>query len=117
MLISDSQHVMPPEWKYVPLKKTNIHPIRWSEFLYEMIKNFKDSTPENNALIVTHGGMIRVITKHLLQFSSRPLGLNLAHCGIGNNSISVFELEVSDAEIVNCDVVKVFDCKHLQRSC
>ena len=91
--------------------------VRWCEFLYEMIKNFKDSTSEKTVLIVTHGGMIRVITKYLLQFSSRPLGLNLAHCGIGNNSISVFELEVSDSKIVNCDVVKVFDCKHLARSC
>ena len=82
-----------------------------------MLKNFKDDTSEKNVLIVTHGGMIRVITKHLMQFSSRPLGLNLAHCGIGNNSISVFELEVSDSDIINCDVVKVFDCKHLARAC
>ena len=82
-----------------------------------MIRNFKDKSAEKNVLIVTHGGMIRVITRHLLQYSSRPLGLNLAHCGIGNNSISVFELEVSNSEIVNCDVVKVFDCKHLARSC
>lgn len=104
---------------------------RWCDFLSETLTSHvarrskeyhstNSSSPqqEENMLVVTHGGMIRTITRHLLQFSPRPLGLNLNKCCINNNSISQFELEIDDnnqsATVPrNCDVVKVFDCKHL----
>lgn len=95
---------------------------RWTEFLTDLITELytdigsDDDKTLYNILLVTHGGMVRNIAAHLLTHSDIPLGMNVQKCGIGNNSISVFDVRLEGAQIVDCDFERVFDCKHLRQS-
>jgi len=94
---------------------------RWTDFLADLIGELykeiasDDDTTLYNILLVTHGGMVRNIAAHLLTHSDIPLGMNVQKCGIGNNSISVFDVRLKGGEIVDCDFERVFDCKHLRQ--
>jgi len=91
---------------------------RWREFFSKMIS---DITPTHSAhdktyniLLVTHGGMVRIIAADLQRFSKRAVTVQKSRTL--NTSISIFDLVLREEGIVSCDFVSIFGSKHLENS-
>jgi len=93
---------------------------RWRDFFTKMIS---DITPTRSAhasdktyniLLVTHGGMVRIIAADLQRFSKRAVTVQKSRTL--NTSISIFDLILREERIVGCDFVSIFGSKHLENS-
>jgi len=90
---------------------------RWRGFFTKMISDITpthDSDQTYNILLVTHGGMVRIIAADLQRFSRQAVTVQKSRTL--NTSISIFDLVLREERIVGCDFVSIFGSKHLENS-
>ena len=74
------------------------------------------SSPDtaHTVLLVTHGGVVRVIGRYLSALSPTPCDVDKLH--VANNCISEYIVHVGEGGVVTgCEVVRIFDDEHLNR--
>ena len=85
---------------------------RLEDFLNDLLFAYENGS--KSILVVSHKGPIRALVCLLLDHSTLIHNVQSTDVPIVYNSVSHFKLNICDNLVQNCQVVKLFDCSHLE---